>query len=108
MRIRVASVGRFGLRRLGRLLAVGSAARATAAAARLALGLFLGDLGERQHFGFDDAQRRLRAQLAAQQPHGFEVRVDVVGAAADEAGDSTRWNADTSIFGWIGVSIGIS
>ena len=37
--------------------------------------------------GFDDAQRRLRAQLAAQQAHRFEVRVHILGAAADEPGD---------------------
>ena len=46
-----------------------------------------GDLGERQDFGLDHAQRRLRSQLAAEQPHRLEVRIDVVGAAADEAGD---------------------
>ena len=36
---------------------------------------------------FDDPQGRLRPQLAAQQPHRLQVRVDVVGAAADEPGD---------------------
>ena len=49
--------------------------------------LVLRDLDERHDVGVDDPQRRLRAQLAAQQPDRFLVGVDVVGAAGDEAGD---------------------
>ena len=66
---------------------IGRRRPATPAAAGFALGLFLARCRERQDFGFDHAQLRLRAQLAAEEPHRFEVRVDVVGAAADEAGD---------------------
>ena len=49
--------------------------------------LLLRDVDERHHVGVDDLERRLGAQLAAQQPHGFLVGVDVVAAAGDEAGD---------------------
>ena len=52
-----------------------------------ALALRLRDLDERQDVGVDDLQRRLRAQLAAQQPDGFLIGVDVFVAARDEAGD---------------------
>ena len=50
-------------------------------------GLFARELDERQHVGVDHAQRRLRAELAAQQPHRLEIRVHVLGAAGEEAGD---------------------
>ena len=87
-----AGVVRAGSRDRRQLLAVGGVRLATGCVAcrcdrRLCRRLLVGDLGERQHVGFDHAQRRLRAQLAAQQPHRLEVRVHVLGAAGDEAGD---------------------
>jgi hypothetical protein len=49
--------------------------------------LILRDLDERKEVGVDDFQRRLGAQLAAQQPHRLLIRVDVFAAAGDEADD---------------------
>ena len=45
---------------------------------------------QRHDVGVDHAQRRLRAQLAAQQPHRFLIGVHVLGAAGHEAGDRAR------------------
>src|SRR4029453_7441690 len=51
------------------------------------LRLILRDLDQRKNVGVDDFERGFGAQLAAQQPHGFLVGVDVFAAAGDEAGD---------------------
>ncbi len=51
------------------------------------LGLFLRDFDQRQHVRFDHPQVRTCAQLAPQQAHRFEIRVDIVQAAGDEAHD---------------------
>ena len=74
---------------LRRLLAVGARRRATPAAAGVALAPVPVAASSASGSTSASITRRLRlgAQLAAQQPHGFEVRVDVLGAAADEAGD---------------------
>ena len=61
--------------------------RFVAVALGRALALILRDFDERQDVGVDDAERRLRAQLAAQQAHRFLVGVDVFAAASDEADD---------------------
>ena len=42
---------------------------------------------QRQDVRFDHPQTGLRAQLASQETNGFEVGIDVFGAAADEARD---------------------
>src|SRR5207237_9838822 len=49
--------------------------------------LVLRDIEERHDIGVDHPQRRLRPQLASQQPDGLLVRVDVLGSAGDEARD---------------------
>src|SRR6185503_7176780 len=67
------------LRRRGR----GCAATTTA----VAIAAFGRDILQREYIGVDDAQLRLRPQLAAKQPRGFQVSVHVLGAARDEAGD---------------------
>jgi hypothetical protein len=56
-------------------------------AAALTAGRLVGDFHQRQHVSVDDAQLRLGSQLTAEQPRGLQIRVDVVGAAGDEAGD---------------------
>ena len=59
--------------------------RSSRALARLVL--FLRDVDQRHDVGVDHLERRFRAELAAQQADRFLVRVDVFGAAGDEAGD---------------------
>ena len=46
-----------------------------------------GHFHQREDVDIDDAQVRLRAQLAAQQSCGFEIAVDFVAAAGEEPGD---------------------
>ena len=49
--------------------------------------LILRDFDERHDVGVDHLERRLGAELAAQQADRFLIRVDVLGAASHEAGD---------------------
>ena len=51
------------------------------------LGLVRRHFGERKDIRLNHAETRLRSQLAAQEPHRFEIRIDIVGAAADEPCD---------------------
>jgi hypothetical protein len=64
-----------------------AAAAIVDAAGRGDLDLIAGDLGQRQNFGFDDAERRLASQLTAEQPYRLEISIHVIAAAADEASD---------------------
>ena len=50
-------------------------------------GVGTGDVGQIERIGVDHPQRALVAQLAAQQPHRFEVAVDFLGAGGEEAGN---------------------
>ncbi len=56
-------------------------------AAAVAVAAFGGDVLERQYVGVDHAELGLRAQLAAQETRGFQIAIDILGAAGNEAGD---------------------